>query len=247
MTELHVATFNILHFADRWRERLALILADMAALDPDVLGLQEVVYPLEQDRVIGAAGETRYEIFRGPAERPEYGNSLLVRDAFPADAYDRVELGIGREAHRVRLALPDGPALVVAVTHLHHPPEAVAERDEQVARLVDWMASAPPAAGEVVVGDFNATPDEPAYARMVAAGFRSAYATVHGREPERTWPTGLARAIPDEGRPGCIDYVWVRGTVEPVSARLVFDRPAVGDPTLYPSDHVGVAARLRVG
>ena len=41
MDRLHVATLNILNLADRWAERLPLILADMAALQPDLLGLQE--------------------------------------------------------------------------------------------------------------------------------------------------------------------------------------------------------------
>ena len=50
-----------------------------------------------------------------------------------------------------------------------------------------------------------------------------------------------------DGEPDCLDYVWLRGAVEAEEARLVFDRPAVGDPTLFPSDHVGVAARVRVG
>ena len=57
MDRLHVATLNIRNLADRWDERLPLILADMAALQPDLLGLQEVVYVLQQDRLIGAAGE----------------------------------------------------------------------------------------------------------------------------------------------------------------------------------------------
>jgi len=39
----------------------------------------------------------------------------------------------------------------------------------------------------------------------------------------------------------------VRGAVAVEDARLVFDRPAVGDPTLYPSDHFGVAAHVRIG
>jgi len=79
MDRLHVATLNIRNLADRWDERLPLLLADMAALQPDLLGLQEVVYVLQQDRLIGAAGEGRYEAIRGWAGRPEYGNSLLVR------------------------------------------------------------------------------------------------------------------------------------------------------------------------
>ena len=41
---LHVATLNILNLADRWDERLPILLADFAALQPDLIGLQEVVY-----------------------------------------------------------------------------------------------------------------------------------------------------------------------------------------------------------
>ena len=54
MDRLHVATLNIRNLADRWFERLPLLLGDMAALQPDLLGLQEVVYVLQQDRLIGA-------------------------------------------------------------------------------------------------------------------------------------------------------------------------------------------------
>ena len=81
MDRLHVATLNIRNLADRWAERQGLIYADMAALQPDLLGLQEVVYVLQQDRLIGAAGEGHYAAIRGWAGRPEYGNSTLVRGA----------------------------------------------------------------------------------------------------------------------------------------------------------------------
>ena len=53
--ELRVATLNLRNLADRWDERLPLLLADFAALQPDLIGLQEVVYPLQQDRLLGAA------------------------------------------------------------------------------------------------------------------------------------------------------------------------------------------------
>ncbi len=100
----------------------------------------------------------------------------------------------------------------------------------------------------IVVGDFNADPAEPAYARMTGAGFRSAYAEANGAEPAVTWPSGLqGPAIDDDGDPGCLDYIWVRGPIRVMSARLAFDRPAVDDPGLYPSDHVGVAARVEIG
>ena len=50
-----------------------------------------------------------------------------------------------------------------------------------------------------------------------------------------------------DGEPDCLDYIWLRGAVAVDEARLAFDRPAVGDPTLYPSDHLGVVARVAVG
>ena len=248
MDRLQVATLNILHILDRWPERLPLILADMAALQPDVVGLQEVVYAIEQDRVIAAAGRTRYAIHRGWAGRPEYGNSLLVRDDLATAEDDRVDLGVTRAASRVVVALPSGGRLTAAVVHLHHLASDPAIRDAQTRALIEWLDDGPPSDGLVVVGDFNATPDEPAYERMVAGGFRSAHLEANGTEPDVTWPSGLATAVPDpDSRAGCIDYIWIRGAVAADSCRLVFDRPAIEDPTLYPSDHRGLAAMLRVG
>jgi endonuclease/exonuclease/phosphatase family metal-dependent hydrolase len=245
---LLVATLNILHFVDRWPERLPLLLADMAALQPDLLGLQEVVYPIEQDRLLGAAGAGRYGVHRGWAARPEFGNSLLVREPLVAIDAGRLALDEGRSAHRVTLALPGGSNLVMAVTHLHHTVDGAAIRDRQAAAVLAWLDGGSAGDATIVVGDFNADPSEPAYERMTAAGFRSAYLAANGAEPPVTWPSGLqAPAMDTDGDPGCLDYIWVRGAVTVESARLVFDRPAASDPTLYPSDHLGVAATVVVG
>jgi len=248
MDRLHVATLNILNLADRWPERLPLILADMAALQPDLLGLQEVVFVMQQDRLIGAAGEGHYGALRGWAGRPEYGNSLLVREPLAGAQLERLDLGLGRSAHRAVVALPGGSAVLVAVTHLHHEVGAAAERDTQAAALVDWIGTAPATDAVIAMGDFNADPREPTYARMIATGFRSSYAEANGAEPAVTWPSGLqAPAMDTDGDPDCLDYIWVRGAVRVESARLAFDRPHPEDPTLYPSDHLGISARLEIG
>jgi endonuclease/exonuclease/phosphatase family metal-dependent hydrolase len=248
LDRLLVATLNILNLADRWEERLPLLLADMAALQPDVIGLQEVVYPLQQDRLLGAAGEGRYEAVRGWAGRPEYGNGLLVKAPLTASEPERLELGLQRAAHRVRIDLPGGTRLVFAVTHLHHLPADGGKRDEQAAALLAWLEEAPAHEAMVVVGDFNAAPGEAAAQRMCDAGFRSAYELANGADPAVTWPSGLqAPAMDTDGEPSCLDYIWVRGSVTVEEARLFADRPAVGDPTLYPSDHLGIAAQLRFG
>jgi endonuclease/exonuclease/phosphatase family metal-dependent hydrolase len=248
VSRLTVATLNIRNLADRWDERMQLLLADMSALQPDVLCLQEVVFPMQQDRLIGAAGEGRYESLRGWAGRPEYGNAILVRSPLAASDVERIDLGHNRCALRARLPPADGISLLVAVTHLHHLPADEAIRDEQVRILVDWLADAPPSDAQVVAGDFNAEPDEPAAGRMRAHGYRSAMAEANGADPPVTWPSGLqAPAMDTEGDPGCLDYVWLRGEARAVTARLAFDRPAVGDPTLFPSDHFGIATELELG
>ena len=248
MDPLHVATLNIRNLADRWSERLPLLLADMAALQPDVLGLQEVVFVMQQDRLIGAAGEGRYGAIRGWAGRPEYGNSLLVSEPLAGADVERLDLGLGRAAHRARIDLPGGTTVLVAVTHLHHAVDAAVERDRQAGALLDWLASAPTADAVIAMGDFNAGPSEPTYGRMTAAGFRSAYAEANGTEPAITWPSGLqAPAMDTDGDPDCLDYIWVRGAARVESARLAFDRPDAEDPTIYPSDHVGISARLEIG
>jgi endonuclease/exonuclease/phosphatase family metal-dependent hydrolase len=245
---VRVATLNIRNLADRWDERLPLLLADTAAVAPDVLGLQEVVYVLQQDRIIGAAGAARYAEVRGWAGRPEYGNSLLVRETLGCAAFERLDLGMNRSAHRVVVTLTDGARVLVAVTHLHHEVDGAADRDAQAATLLGWLDAVPATDARIVMGDFNAGPGEPAYARMGGAGWRSAYREANGAEPAVTWPSGLqAPAMDSDGDPDCLDYIWLHGSARAVSARLAWDRPAVGDPTLYPSDHVGLVAEVEVG
>ncbi len=247
MTSLHVASLNIRNLADRWNERLPLLLRDFAALQPDVLGLQEVVFVLEQDRLIGAAGAGHYAASRAWAGRPEYGNSILTRVELPTSEADRLELSHGRSAGRLVIER-DGVRVLFVNLHLHHEVPDDAVRDEQAQVVLDWLASASPSDVQVVVGDFNADPAEPAYARMTAAGFRSACLDANGQEPAVTWPSGLqGPAIDTDGEPSCLDYIWLRGNVAVEAARVVFDRPAVDDPGLYPSDHFGLSALVTFG
>jgi endonuclease/exonuclease/phosphatase family metal-dependent hydrolase len=244
--ELHVATLNLRNIADRWPERIPLLLADMAALQPDLIGLQECVFAVGQDRLVGAAGEGHYESRRGWAGRPEYGNAVLGRAPLALGDGDRVDLGRNRSALRVPVSLPTGARLDFVVTHLHHlvPDEAI--REEQAIQITEWLR--PDAGPLVVVGDFNAEPIEAAYRVMLDAGFRSASVEANGEEPAVTWPSGIqAPGMDVDGEPGCLDYIWVRGAITVKSSRLAFDRPATDDPTLYPSDHLGLSAHIRVG
>ena len=198
---LHLATLNLRNIADRWPERIPLLLADMAALQPDLIGLQECVFAVQQDRLLGAAGEGRYESRRGWAGRPEYGNAILGRSPLGLGEGERLELGRNRSALRVPVALQGGTTLDFVVTHLHHEVADEALRMEQARSLTVWLALI--TGPLVVVGDFNAEPTEPAYAVMRDAGFRSAHLEANGAEPAVTWPSGIqAPGIDDDGDPG---------------------------------------------
>ena len=74
--------------------------------------------------------------------------------------------------------------------------------------------------------------------------FASAYEKVHGQEPEKTWPTPVNTWDPSP--PGCVDYIFVAGA-RILDAAVAFDIPHPSDDTLFPSDHLGVMARLDVG
>jgi len=109
----------------------------------------------------------------------------------------------------------------------------------QAARMVAWIA-AHDDVPSIFVGDLNATPDMPPVA-AVSEHLRSAYALVHGHEPQGTVPTPL-NADWGERPPKTIDYIFVDDRVLVHDARVVFDRVDAADPRLSASDHYGLVA-----
>ncbi len=82
---------------------------------------------------------------------------------------------------------------------------------------------------------------EPTVALMKGR-FRSAHEAVHGCEPEKTWPTPVNAYDPSPH--GTLDYIYVSEEFRIEDAGLTFDTPSPEDADLYPSDHLGVFARL---
>ena len=215
MDRLHVATLNIRNLADRWAERLASATPTWRRSSPTCIGLQEVVYVLQQDRLIGAAGARG--VRRGPGlgrAGPSTATACCSGRRSSATASERLDLGLGAvRPSRPRGACPAARRCSFAVTHLHHPPDA-AKRSATSRPRPCWLARRRPAAdATIVVGDFNADPDEPAYARITRGRVprrRSSRRTAPS--PPYTWPSGLqAPAMDTDGDPGCLDYIWVRG------------------------------------
>ncbi|MGI8925781.1 MAG: endonuclease/exonuclease/phosphatase family protein [Tepidiformaceae bacterium] len=247
--QLLIATFNLRNINDRYDERKPLLAGAFAALAPDIIGLQEVVFTRDrQDDFLArqVVGKDYRRLEARSGRYPNFGNAILC-GAGEVQAHEELRLSHDRVAHRALIALPGNRMLWFANTHLHHVPGEPEVRVAQVQSIRDWMAAAPAAHATVVAGDFNTPPSEPAYAAMTRAGYRSAYAEAKGSEPAVTWPSGIqAPTIDTDGDPNCLDYLWLSGDVRATAARLAFNDPAPHDATLYPSDHFAIVAEISI-
>ena len=250
MTTVRVATLNLFNKSGRWAERMPLVVDQMVALLPDVIGLQEVDLTIDQGmalcRLVNAHLPERphYRIYH--VTRPgvaAHFMALGVMSRLPVEAHEGLDfLSYEGVAQRLRLRLAGGELLDFYNNHLHFPPEATQERLAQAEKLLDWTATWSGANATCVVGDFNAYVDEPTL-DLMKADFVSAYESVHGAEPEKTWPTPVNTFDPSPH--GCLDYIFVKDA-EVADASLAFDTPSEQDAGLFPSDHIGVTAVLGV-
>lgn len=247
---IRLATFNIRNVNDRYEERKPLLGAAFAAIDADIIGLQEVMFsePRQDDFLSAQLAERHYRAFTSRHEKyTDFGNAILcgIGDVL---AHDELRLSRARSVQRVLVGLPGQFMLWFANTHLHHKPEEPAVRVEQATAIASWMAEAPAADLTVIAGDFNTPPHEPAYAVMLEAGYRSAFVEANGAEPAVTWPSGIqAPTMDTEGDPNCLDYVWLRGRGRVAAAWLAANERPAADATLYPSDHFAVVAEVDLG
>jgi endonuclease/exonuclease/phosphatase family metal-dependent hydrolase len=255
---LRVATLNLLYYpqGDRWRERRPLVEAQVAELSPDLLALQEVDRLIDQDHALAAAIPVRgYRVVRAsetvPRHYPRHWDGvvwLLAADAGTVEATDVLRLTHRRVVSAVRLRRASGLTLTTVATHLQHGdgPSGQETRRRQVRTLLRWLEALPPSDVRLIVGDLNAVPSEPAIELLRAAGYRSAYESVHGRHDD-TFPSGLVAPTIYRGPGSTIDYIWVQGRTSVTDAAITLDRPSASDPTLRPSDHRGVVADLVLG
>jgi endonuclease/exonuclease/phosphatase family metal-dependent hydrolase len=238
MTErLRVATLNIWNKAGPWPERARLIKRELAALAPDVLGLQEVLRlgadgaaprdpaSCQATELGGALG---YAVAFAPAM--SYGGGLLFGNALASRHPIRRTASFplpGAEPGEARVLLfaevetPHG-LLPVFVTHLNWKLHHGSIRLAQVRFIVDRIfelcpiddGKLPP----VLMGDFNAGPeaDEIRYlcghATVEGRSVYFADAWVHaGEGPGYTFDRKNRFAALAHEPPRRIDYVFVRG------------------------------------
>lgn len=240
--ELSLVTFNIWHNQGDWAARLPLLVAAVRAQNPDVIALQEVL----EDAAVGLPNQARtiadalggYTVAFTSTDAEglprRYGNALLSRLPVLAQDSKKLEpLDDYRTAIRLRLSL-DGRAVDVVNTHLAWQEDAAPVRARQIADLLDWL----PPAGQaplIVMGDFNAVQEDAGLNALTGPRFFSVL-------PRGSVETTLN---PAKGHPNrVIDHVFAEAAAfTPVSSARIGDLPTAGE---YPSDHFGVAARVRL-
>ncbi len=250
MSEIKVATLNLFNRMGDWERRAPLVIDQLEALAPDVIGFQEIDLGLDQGMWISRQINKRlpdsphYRIKHG-ASPGKYASvhgigtlstlEVIEHEIIDLMTHDRIAQRLVFEQGGVRFAFVN--------THLHHPPGAIQERVDQIEYLLAWLDRRDPRLPTILSGDFNAYIGEPGVALMKGR-FRSAYETIHGVEPDKTWSTPVNTY--DDSPHGTLDYIYVSGEFEVADAGLTFDVPSTDDPDLFPSDHLGLYARLKL-
>jgi endonuclease/exonuclease/phosphatase family metal-dependent hydrolase len=256
-------TFNIWNRQGPWAQRLPLIVRGLAALEPDVVGLQEVLgypgLPSQADEIASALG---WNVHHVPAWHIggglTFGNALLsphpLLDAQTLSLPAPPELDT-RTVAFARVDLPHGPAPVFC-THLTFQQHLGHWRCQQVRALTDHVARLAPLDGPppILLGDFNADPDsdEMRFLRGLTplAGesvyFADTWLATGRTEPGFTYDRANPYALRSREPSRRIDYVYVRGPGkhlcgEPISAALALNEPVDG---VWPSDHFAVVADI---
>ncbi|BAY21075.1 hypothetical protein NIES2100_08200 [Calothrix sp. NIES-2100] len=259
-----VVTINILFEMDLWEQRRQLLVSGLKAVQPDLIGLQEVNLQENTSAWLAEQLEMPYVYLVAYQERAyqigtEYGIAILSRYPFIQQAQLDLQ-SQGRLAQYVEVKIGDRP-LIFCNGHYYWYPGSTPERMKQIQLLVGWLGKLSPEIPIIAVGDFNATPDTPEIA-FIREKFTSAYANYHGKEPEYTCPTPLLKPNRSLWRKvslrllnlytnrtfkswrGTLDYIFINNHLTVRNCQLILTEPAPDNSNIYPSDHFGIAADL---
>jgi endonuclease/exonuclease/phosphatase family metal-dependent hydrolase len=272
VTNFSVLTINILNDLTRWRKRRHLLVDQISELNPDLIALQEVSLKGGSSNAHWLAHELNqikdenddvYNLYVCPKTGSgAHIEGLAILSRLPVKRHEILDLLTqNRVAHLVTFRL-DGQVLMLVNGKFFWHPGVSPQRQAQVELLLDWLDTQPAEMPVVVAGDFNGAPGTPSI-ELMRTYFDSAYRAVHGDEPAYTAPTPMPpsnrvklrqllawrlgkRPRPDPSWKGTLDYIFVDPRLHTEDCRRVLDRPDEHDPDIYPSDHYGLYAVIKV-
>jgi len=240
LEKLRVATLNIWNKSGPWAERLALMRKQVKDLSPDILGLQEVLRLIpdekqppvpapDNDQASEVAEGLGYNISYGIAADYsgglKFGNALLTRYKILDSRTFRlpgVDSGETRSLLYTLLETPWGK-LPTFVTHLNWKLHHGVHRAKQIVYLAERIFVLTPVEADflppILMGDFNADPvsDEIRYLKgqHIIDGrsiyFADVWDYTDTPEPGPTYARDNAYALKNGEPNRRIDYIFVRG------------------------------------
>jgi endonuclease/exonuclease/phosphatase family metal-dependent hydrolase len=259
MRTIKIVTVNILTDLSRWEKRRSILAEGLIASQPDLVALQEIRLPHNPSRWL--ADQLGYDhIFLTPKTGFESNReAIAMLSRLPFERQSTLDLkGQNRVAQFVQVSFDNRP-LIIANGHIYWQPGESPVREQQIERLIEWLKTIPGNPACIVCGDFNSTPETAAIRRM-CKDFSSAYAAIHGSEPDYTCPTPLPRSMWSQLRTflgffvlvrpnhldrkwrGTLDYIFFDSRLKALDCQVILDQPSQDDDEIYPSDHFGLCA-----
>jgi endonuclease/exonuclease/phosphatase family metal-dependent hydrolase len=248
-TSLSVLSYNIWFDSQNWPARFRHMLTEIRELDPDIIGLQEVIQrPQLENQAKSLADSLGYYYYFSSrdAESSEtrFGNAILSR--YPIEATHWRALNPQndyRTAVHARINV-HGNTVDFYNTHLHNTAVNVHIREEQILDLFDFIDSTHSGGFLFLTGDFNANPDWEEM-ELVYDRFYDVYPLFHTNHLDPEHGTLNYHLGHQQRR---IDYVFFGRArsemLNPISARVVLDTPGEGG--IWGSDHFAVFATFSI-
>lgn len=241
---LRIVTFNVWFPGPCLRDRTSELASLLSACDADVIGLQEVTEDA-LDVLRMQLGPQGWKLFMQDEFRFGYYTALLVRaslDVLDTASVSFDDTSMGRALQCILLDLPSHAGkLTVAVSHLESPPNGdTKSRLSQLRQGFHFLRDEATMTPAVWVGDMNWVESK---SLPLAAGWSDAW-DIARAAPGPTWHGNKGKCKVSDRR---MDRVLIRGLHPEYITRLGTTTSMLheGRP-LYPSDHFGLFAVLRV-
>ena len=266
---LRVMTFNVLCFFcndveyDPWEERLVYFGDLFARHEPDLIGLQELLFEEEVEQILEVAPNYSALFFEDDEQDlfKDYADATIL---YRTDRFEVVDNGfywlsetpdvplaggwadtnlprLVAWAHLLQLA--DSREFYFATTHFdNNPPNQEMSAPLFVERTAVWSAKMP----AIVVGDFNSKPNSPAYATLAAPADSAHLTLLNPFDLAQEWRVEAnVETLPAYDPSHRIDHIFVAGEADWKVPEWVVDMHVYGPDDRYPSDHLAMVADIQ--